>query len=289
MNHKVFWMIIPVLALVSIACRFTINMPFTEIKTGPVQTDIVQIEVPAGGENVSNVSLLLGAGELFIRPGTDRYLVDGVISYNVHDFQPRVGINHNNVSIEQGQLDVSRISILSSRILNTWDLNLGHVPMQLIIQAGGYKGELELGGLEIQRLEISDGASDVQLSFSEPNPGEMDIFRYTTGASNIKLSGLLNANFREMHFRSGAGNYLLDFSGDLLEDAVVQIETGFSNIKLVVPEGVNAEVSVEGALTNMDARGDWVRSGNAYVTRGSGALLQIQIKMGAGNIELSTR
>jgi hypothetical protein len=288
MNNKFFWMIIPVLALVSIACQFTINMPFTEIKTGALQSEQIQVVLPTGTD-VSRVTLQLGAGELKLKPGTGSYLVDGFISYNVSDFKPEVKITGHRVSIEQGRLDVRGIPSFSSKIMNTWDLNLAPVPIELTIQAGGYKGEIELGGLEIQRLDISDGASEVELNFSATNPVEMETFRYNTGASNIKMKGLSNANFKEMHFRSGAGNYTLDFSGELQQDTGVQIDSGFSNIKIIVPAGVNAHVTIEGALTNIDAMGGWVRDGSAYVTRGSGPVLQIQIKMGAGNIELSNR
>lgn len=289
MNKKIFWVIIPLLALLSLGCRFSVNLPFTEVKTGPLQTEQIQVDLPEDPEGVSNVSFLLGAGELLLNPGAGSYLVEGTISYNVTDFRPEVRLNNGRVSIEQGSLDVRGIPSFSNKIFNTWNLNLARVPMNLTIQAGGYQGELELGGLEIRKLEISDGASDVRVSFSDANSGEMEVFRYMTGASNIRMHGLSNANFDEMHFRSGAGNYLLDFSGDLQRDADVQIDSGFSNIKITVPEGVNAHLTIEGALTNLDARDNWVRSGDAYLMRGSGPLLRIKIKMGAGNIELTSR
>ena len=54
------------------------------------------------------------------------------------------------------------------------------------------------------------------------------------------MTGLANANFSTMIFSSGAGDYTLDFSGDLQRDATVTITTGLSNLKLVVPKGVAA-------------------------------------------------
>ena len=35
----------------------------------------------------------------------------------------------------------------------------------------------------------------------------MALFRYETGASKVKLTGLANANFGTMDFNSGAGDY----------------------------------------------------------------------------------
>ena len=66
------------------------------------------------------------------------------------------------------------------------------------------------------------------MKFPKLNRVEMDSLYYQTGASNVHLSDLANANFASMVFRSGAGNYTLDFSGELQRDAEVKIESGIS-------------------------------------------------------------
>ena len=48
-------------------------------------------------------------------------------------------------------------------------------------------------------------------------------------------------------FNSGAGDYILDISGELQRDATVTIETGLSNIILVIPDDTHAIVTVERA------------------------------------------
>ena len=129
--------------------------------------------------------------------------------------------------------------------------------MDLTINAGAYTGIFELGGLSLTNLTIKDGASNVKLSFSQANPSEMTIFRYETGASNVKLSGLANANFSTMIFDSGAGDYTLDFSGSLKRDATITISSGLSNIILVIPQNVNANVTTESGLANINAGPGW--------------------------------
>jgi hypothetical protein len=74
--------------------------------------------------------------------------------------------------------------------------------MHLVINGGAYQGRIELGGLSLLSLEVNDGASDVKLEFSEPNGVVMDTLKYSTGASNVELSGLANANFKSMVFRA---------------------------------------------------------------------------------------
>jgi hypothetical protein len=133
--------------------------------------------------------------------------------------------------------------------------------MNLSIDSGAYDGTLELGGLSLTRLEIKDGAANVEVSFSEPNPVEMSTFTYNTGASDVKITGLANANFSLLDFSAGAGDYTLDFSGELQRDASIKIESGLSNLIIIVPEGVNAVVTVESGLSNVNAGSGWERSG----------------------------
>jgi hypothetical protein len=159
--------------------------------------------------------------------------------------------------------------------------------MELIIQAGAYEGNLELGGLALKNLTVRDGAANVELSFLEPNQTEMSILRYETGASDVRLTGLANANFSTLTFSGGAGNYTLDFSGELRRDAVVTIESGLGNVSLIIPEDVDAVVTVESAAVNINHGSGWAQNGQKYVQKGSGATLTIIVQMAAGNLTIT--
>jgi hypothetical protein len=169
---------------------------------------------------------------------------------------------------------------------NEWDLRLGKTPMDLTIAAGAYDGNLELGGLSLRSLTIQDGASDVELSFSEPNLVEMSTFSYTTGASDVTMEGLANANFGTFVFNSGAGNYTLDFSGELQRDAPVSIDCGFSDLNLIIPEGVNAAVTIDSALADINVGSNWSQKNNVYTQNGEGYTLTVVINMGAGDVSI---
>src|SRR3990172_6971053 len=170
---------------------------------------------------------------------------------------------------------------------NKWDFKLGVQPMNLSIEAGAYDGTFEFGGLALTNLNIKDGAADVGLAFSEPIPTEMSVFSYSTGASNVKMEGLANANFSLFDFSSGAGDYTLDFSGKLQRNASIKIGTGLSNLIIIVPEGVNAVVRVESGISNVNAGSGWSQNGSAYQQTGEGHTLTFVIEIGAGNLTLS--
>ena len=276
MKVKIIFAIL-VLSLASMACGFSIDLP-SQPKAGPEIKDSITVADPKSDE--TRLSLSFGAGKLSLSPGA-KSLVDGTVVYNVEDLKPQVIKDGNNIEIKQG--DFKSLPPFKD-MKNEWDLKLGNTPMDLVISAGAYDGTLELGGLSLKSLEVKDGASHVDLSFSKPNPIEMSVLRYATGASDVKLAGLANANFSTLTFSGGAGNYTLDFSGELQQDAVVTIDSGFGNVTLIVPENVNAKVTVESAAVNINHGSGWSQNGKDYVQKSDGPTLTVIVKMAAGNL-----
>ncbi len=286
MLRKPLIAVVLVLAAATMACGITFNLPVTQVKTGQTQTDTINVPLLQDSTAVANVNLGFGAGDFSVAPGAQNALISGTVTYNVADFKPKVTIDGNNIHVEQGNLNIQGIPSFSDNIKNQWSLSLANTPMTLQISAGAYNGNYELGGLSLQDLEISDGASNVNLSFSKPNLVPMSTFRYQTGASSIKMVGLANANVNNLIFRCGAGSYQLDFSGELKRDANVTIESGISNIVLIIPQGVSARVTFEGGLSSVNTSGGWTKNGNTYVQTGSGPTIRVDVKMGAGNLDL---
>lgn len=268
------------LAASSLACSLSIPLP--QVPTpGPEQTEALSVDYPASGK--TSLTISFGAGELNLSPGA-KDLVDGSATYNIPDLKPEIVRRDESVEIRQGDL---KTLTYPSNMVNHWDLQLGSRPMDLSINAGAFTGEYELGGLALTGLTAKDGASTVTLSFSTPNPSPMTVFRYETGASTVRLNKLANANFSTMIFNSGGGDYTLDFSGTLRRDATVTITSGVSNLIIVVPDGVPANVTVESGVSNVNAASEWTQHGNVYTQTGSGPSLTFLVKTGAGNLTLT--
>ena len=281
MNVKIVLAIL-ILALASLACGFSIDLP-DRAKAGPDIEESISVADPKSDE--THLSISFGAGELTLSPGAQN-LVDGTAVYNVKDLKPEVKKNGGDIEIKQG--DFKSLPPFDD-MKNKWDLKLGAAPMELTIQAGAYDGDLNLGGLALKNLTVRDGAANVDLSFLEPNQAEMSVLRYETGASDVRLTGLGNANFSTLAFSGGAGNYTLDFSGELQRDAVVTIESGFGNVSLIIPEGVDAVVTVESAAVNINHGSGWAQNGQKYAQKGSGPALTILVKMAAGNLVITDK
>lgn len=259
------------------------------VKTGPTVAEDIIVPLPTGGGVVS-LEITMGFGELSIKGGAEDALVKGTATYNVQEFKPVIVISGNDVRLQQGE---SRFEVtipdLDKNIKNQWDLELSTVPMSLTINAVAAVAKIELGGLSLEGLDISQGVSDFDLSFSDANKIEMKALRFNAGAANAKLTGLANANAQEVIFRGGVGDYTLECSGALQRNLRVILEAGVRQVMVIVPEGVAAEAVLEGGLTNVDVRDAWQRSGNKYMLAGEGPAITFEIKMGAGNLSLRNR
>jgi hypothetical protein len=275
-----------VLSLALIACDLRVSLPIVQ-PTGPTATDEISLPLPTASTQPVDLTLVFGAGDMKLHSGAaSGSLVSGTAIYNITDFKPILTVNASSVRIEQGNWHLSGIPDLS-RIKNDWDLSLANVPLALTIDGGAYHAEYDFGGLALTNLTVSDGAAEVKLAFSSPNLAEMTLLSYSTGASNVSLTSLGNANFANLEFNSGAGNYTLDFSGQFKRNGGVHIGTGVSNLTLVIPSGVPAQVTVKGALSNVTSDSGWTRSGGLYSQPGTGPQLTIVIEIGAGNVTIT--
>jgi hypothetical protein len=274
-----------VLTLGLTACGFHVNIPLSTITPGPTVTDHINVPAPTSSGQPYRLSIGFGAGTLKIHPGASAF-VSGTATYNIIDFKPAVTTNGSNVRIEQGDWHVNGIPDLS-QIKNEWDLSISNQPTELNIEAGAYHAEFEFGGLSLTNLTVKDGASEVKMNFASPNLSEMSLLNYETGASNVSLTGLGNANFASLVFHSGAGNFTLDFTGGLKRAGSVNIETGISNTTLVIPAGIPVQLTVDGGLSNVTFGSGWSKSGNLYSQAGTGPQLTFVVHIGAGNLTLT--
>ncbi|MCC6569596.1 MAG: hypothetical protein IT315_10195 [Anaerolineales bacterium] len=278
MNIKILSAILA-LALASMACGFSVDLP-EQVKAGPEVQETISVADP--GEDETRLLLSFGAGNLNLSTGA-KNLVGGTAVYNVADLKPEIIEDGSQIEIKQGNFQ--KLPPFDG-MKNEWDLQLGSSPMELEISAGAYEGDFELGGLALTNLVINDGAADVSLSFSEPNLAEMSEFNYSTGASDVRLDGLANANFERFIFNGGAGNYTLDFSGDLQRDATVSVDCGLSDLTLIIPQNVNTVITIDSALADINLGDGWSQKGSVYSQPGDGPTLTIIVNMGAGEITI---
>jgi hypothetical protein len=271
---------IALISLTVMACSISVNVP--TVDTGFSRT--LDISEPAFSDVDDNkVIIEMGAGRLYISNGSSN-LINGTVEYNVADWKPEITRSSNTVSVSQK--NSSNAGMPSGNIQNDWNLQLGDDLIDLTINAGAYEGKIDLSGLSITNLQIADGASKSTIHFDTLNPVEMDEISYKTGASDIELLGLGNANTKSIYFASGVGSYTLDFSGDIQDDINVRIQSGMSDMTIIIPDNARAKVKLTNGLSNIDATGTWTISGSTYESGTSGPLITINLDMAIGNLQL---
>ena len=282
MNKRPLIAVVIVMALATLACTISLNVP--SLQTTNSRTTVIQEPLPQGSGPVK-VSLSIPAGTFKLTGGAAD-LVDGTIKYNVKGWDPVISNDNGNVTIQQG--DINHINGLPTQdVVNDWSIQLTDaIPLDLSIQAGAYQGTIDLGGLKLSSLAITDGASQSAIDFSQPNPIQLDSFTYKSGASEVTLKNLANANFSEMSFDGGAGNYTFDLAGELAHDAAIIIKAGISNITIDVPAGRHVILNNTGAISNIDTQGTWIVNGNTYEASGTGPTITITNNVAVGNLTL---
>ena len=269
-----------VLALAMLACSVTVNVP--TVDTGVSETYEIN-ESALTDVETNKISIEMGAGSLDISSGASA-LIEGTIEYNVNAWVPSIDRSSDEITLSQ--TTDSNIGIPDGDIINRWNLKFGDYPIDLELATGAYEGDLNLSGLSITNLYISDGASKATVRFDSLNPVQMDELAYKTGASDVELLGLGNANVSNISFDSGVGSYTLDFSGDVQRDIEARVESGMSDMTIIIPSDVRAIIIMDGALSNVDATGTWTISGTTYECGDSGPLITVKLDMAVGNLNL---
>ncbi len=253
-----------------------------EVSVGSTRTENIDVATPKG-DGPYRLELAMGAGTLHLTPGAGGQIVQGTVTYNVDDFKPVVTTSGDTVRVEQGK---TTIRSFRGTVKNDWNLSLGDAPMALKLAVGAAKGNVELGGLSLTDLTVDQGATDLEVSFSQPNQVTLDTLTFDAGAAKCVIDGLANANARNMVFKSGAGDLRLDFGGSLQRDLHVSVTAAAGNVVITVPSGMSAVATVNGVMARVTTSGAWAKSGNLYTLDGSGPAITFDFKMSVGALEL---
>ena len=62
--YRKYLLPILIIAFVSLACSLTINLPDLQNKTGPTQTDTINVPLPENPQAAANVTINFGIGDL---------------------------------------------------------------------------------------------------------------------------------------------------------------------------------------------------------------------------------
>ena len=138
------------------------------------ESSIEKVEI-AGAESVS-VSVTLGVGKLKLAGGADS-LLDARFEYNIPDWKPAVSYK---VEDGRGRLIVEQPSRVvgaawPGSVRYDWDLKLNSgLPLELEVDMGVGKSEVDLKGLNLRRFSLEAGVGEGSVDLSGPRPSDLD-------------------------------------------------------------------------------------------------------------------
>lgn len=212
-----------------------------------------------------DVHVEYGAGRLYIRSVEEGLLYRMKLRYDEDAFEPVADFSGNrlHVGIESIRRNVS----LKGRESGELDLELARgVPMDLDLEFGAVRADIDLGGLALTDLALSTGASESTFDISEPNAERIRTASFEVGAAEFTARHLGNLNAERIDVDAGVGSITLWLNGRWERDARLVIDMGLGALELRVPEGLGIRLRKDSFLTSLDAD-RLVKRGDVYESR----------------------
>jgi N-terminal domain of toast_rack, DUF2154 len=216
------------------------------------------------GDGPIDVEVRYGVGRLHIRPLEMKdMLFRAQLKYDEGVFRPVDEYSPGELRIGAETLS-QRARFGRNMESGELDLELStEVPMDLDLEFGAVKANIDLGGLRLTRLELSTGASETRLRVSEPNTERLRMASFEVGAAAFTARELGNLNAERITLKAGVGDIRLDFTGEWREDGRVSIEMGLGSLELRLPRGLGVKLIKDTFLVSLDSQG-LVKRGDAY-------------------------
>jgi hypothetical protein len=269
-----------------VACNALSNATIIDPKTE-------SISIVYRDSGTAKLHLEVGVGSLKVSPGSDLW-VEGTITYNVKEWAPETLTEGGAVTLKQGGTGLKLNTLGNTK--NDWVLKLGTTkPFELEIDNGVARADLGLGGLPLTRLSVDGGVGEINVTFDKFNPQVADMVTLNSGVGRVQVTGLLNANAKQITADSGAGELILSFTGDSLkQDLAVTMDAGVGGSTINVKKGIPTRVIVKQGVGKVTGQGGefTLASDDVYTTVGFdtaiGPKITINLETGVGNVRLNT-
>jgi hypothetical protein len=230
------------------------------------------------GERELRVDVEYGAGQLTVEPAAEGTLFRAALRYDANSFEPRMSYDDGRLRVGINNAEVR------GRNVKGGSLSLHLSPdalLDLDLAFGAAEAKLELGGLHLNSLEISTGASTTVLSFSQPNAAEAESIELQVGAARLEARGLGNARTERLSVEGGVGEIDLDFSGAWTRDMHATVGMGLGKLILRLPRGLGVRIEKDGLLASIEGDGLNKRDDVYYTTGFEAAARKLTMEIDA--------
>ncbi|MCH1571260.1 MAG: cell wall-active antibiotics response protein [Longimicrobiales bacterium] len=208
------------------------------------------------------VQVEYGAGRFTVRSVDEGLLYRMNLRYDEDSFVPVAELSGDRLRL--GVESLGRSVRMRNRQAGELELELARgIPIDLDLEFGAVKADIDLAGLALTDLDLSTGASESLITASEPNPVPMGTASFEAGAAEFHVTQLGNLNAERIEMDAGVGSITLGFGGRWKQDARVSIDMGLGSLELRIPEGLGVRLRKDSFLTALDSEG-LIKRGDVY-------------------------
>ena len=210
------------------------------------------------------VNVRYGAGEVSVGTAESGVLYAMQIEYDEDAFSPIAEYEDGSLRIGTETLG-RRFRFGKDTEAGEMQLTLSRdVSMDLNMDFGAIKADIDLGGMRLTRLEMATGASQTLMDVSELNPETMSRASLDIGAAEFTALNLGNLNTEVIEIDAGVGSIELGFTGDWQQNARVSVDMGLGSLVLRFPRGLGVRLVMEDTFfTSLDSEG-LIKRGDTY-------------------------
>lgn len=247
----------------------------------------------AGGESslAVHVSFAVGAFRLSSAPKGQLYRAD--LTYDADKFTPTMRYDASSARLDVGVDGRDHNQNIDVRHETKQQLELRldpDVPLDLDLELGAARTDVDLGGLTLNHAAFKTGASADTLRASSPTRGRCGTFSLEVGAAEFHAIDLGNVRCSTIDIQAGAGSLDLDFAGDWTAGTTrsVKVQAGLAKIRLVFPKDVGVRLHESHFLASVDLTDFVKRDGDRYSTNYDSATahLDVDVTTTLGAIEV---
>jgi hypothetical protein len=255
---------------------------------------------PLTREKALVVSLKYSNGYITIGKCESQNVYEGEFIYS--DYRPDI---RYDIVGDEGRLDIhfsgdtkggeedqesGNINSLNELYKNELTLNFTNkAALDLDLDLGVVKGEVDLSGLKVGNLNLEMGVSKTTVLFSEVNQTSMKSFDIEGGVGKLSVENIGNANTSEFSFEGGVGSYELGFGGDYQKNLQGEISLGMGKMVLYLPRHIGTRLSVDKSLLSSLEIDEVFKNGDVYTNdkwKKTKYGLDLNIETGLGKIEI---
>jgi hypothetical protein len=251
-------------------------------------------------EKLLNVEITYSNGYISIDRLLTKNIFEGEFIYKDH----RPSISYDVISNE-GKLEIffsgivkkgdrrgdsQNFSSLKKMYDNELRLDLSDkIPVELELELGVVKGDLNLSGLKIKNINLQVGVSQSAIIFDKPNPVTLEQCSIEGGVGTLLIEKLGFANIKNFSFEGGLGSYEIDFGGKYQQNLKANIEMGMGKLTLFLPKYIGTRLKLEKSFLSAVSIDDCYKKSDYYYNdqwEKSSHQLDIMVETGVGKLDV---